>query len=58
MWQQCKLDPERAALLQALDFETGEEALITAEWEQRFDQLVEWQSCHVRLAPIACDKLA
>lgn len=43
---QSTLSEERLQILYALGFEFGEVAVITQEWEEYFDMLVEWLMWH------------
>ena len=47
--EQGTLSEERLQILLELDFEFGEEANLTEEWEWRFDLLVELLFMRVRL---------
>ena len=40
--QQGALTQERVLILESIGFDFGDEAQMTAGWEERFDQLVEW----------------
>ena len=42
LWQAGHLIQDRTQILFALGFEIGTEAMVTPEWEYKFDQLVEW----------------
>lgn len=45
---QGALSEERLQVLYAMGFEFGEVAQLTAEWEAKFDQLIEWLLWQVR----------
>ena len=47
------LTDERLQILYALGFEFGEVARITQEWENRFDQLLEWLLGNVSVLHLA-----
>lgn len=40
--QQGTLTQDRMRILESIGFDFGDEAQMTGEWEERFDQLVEW----------------
>jgi hypothetical protein len=40
------LTPDRLAVLQRMNFDFGQTAQITEEWEFRFDQLIDWLLWH------------
>ena len=49
VWQQGTLLDDKMQILSSLGFEIGFEAQITPEWEEKFDQLLEWLLIMVRL---------
>lgn len=46
--QQGGLTHDRLLILESIGFDFGDEAQLTAEWEERFDQLLEWLHWQVR----------